>query len=163
MQFIQEVGFPVVVKPNVGVGAAATYKINNEADLKQFYDRGFQVPYIMEEFIEGNIISFDGICDSNSNVLFSDNEVFPPSIMDIVNENLEVSYYVNKVVPDDVYDIGCRVLKAFQIHSRYFHLEFFRLTKEKRIGKTRRYRRFGSEHAPARRRYAGYDQLRSIR
>ncbi len=136
LQFIQEVGFPVVVKPNVGVGAAATYKINNEADLKQFYDRGFQVPYIMEEFIEGNIISFDGICDSNSNVLFSDNEVFPPSIMDIVNENLEVSYYVNKVVPDDVYDIGCRVLKAFQIHSRYFHLEFFRLTKEKKgLGK----------------------------
>ena len=46
--------------------------------------------YIMEEYIEGNIISFDGICDSHSNVVFCDNEVFPPSIMDIVNENLEV-------------------------------------------------------------------------
>lgn len=131
LKFIEQVGYPVVVKPNVGVGAAATYKIKNEEDLKNFYKGGFQVPYIMEEFIEGNITSFDGICDSNSNVVFCDNEIFPPSIMDIVNENLEVSYYVNKEVPADIYEAGCKVLKAFHIHSRYFHLEFFRLTKDK--------------------------------
>ncbi len=131
LEFINKVGYPVVVKPNVGVGAAATYKIKNEEDLKSFYNRGFQVPYIMEEFIEGNITSFDGICDSNSNVVFCDNEVFPPSIMDIVNENLEVSYYVNKEVPQDIYTAGLKVLKAFKIQSRYFHLEFFRLSKDK--------------------------------
>ncbi len=134
--FINEVGYPVIVKPNVGVGAQATYKIKNEDDLKRFYRNEHQVPYIMEEFIEGNITSFDGICDSNSNVVFCDNEVFPPSIMDIVNDNLEVSYYVNKEVPQDIYDAGSRVLKAFNIKSRYFHLEFFRLTKEKKgLGK----------------------------
>lgn len=137
LKFIEEVGYPVVVKPNVGVGAAATYKIKCEEDLKNFYKGGFQVPYIMEEFIEGNITSFDGICDSNSNVVFCDNEIFPPSIMDIVNENLEVSYYVNKEVPADIYEAGCKVLKAFHIHSRYFHLEFFRLTKDKHgLGKS---------------------------
>ena len=136
LKFIEEVGYPVVVKPNVGVGAAATYKIKCEEDLRKFYNVGFQVPYIMEEFIEGNITSFDGICDADSNVIFGDNEVFPPSIMDIVNENLEVSYYVNKEVPQDIFDIGSRVLKAFNIHSRYFHLEFFRLTKAKKgLGK----------------------------
>ena len=134
--FINEVGYPVIVKPNVGVGAQATYKIKNEDDLKRFYRNEHQVPYIMEEFIEGNITSFDGICDSNSNVVFCDNEEFPPSIMDIANDNLEVSYYVNKEVPQDIYDAGSRVLKAFNIKSRYFHLEFFRLTKEKKgLGK----------------------------
>lgn len=136
LEFITEVGYPVVVKPNVGVGAAATYKIKCENDLINFYNKGFQVPYIMEEFIQGDIISFDGICDSNSNVVFSDNEIFPPSIMDIVNENLELSYYVNKETPQDVFDVGQRVLKAFGIKSRYFHLEFFRLTKGKKgLGK----------------------------
>lgn len=136
LKFIEEVGFPVIVKPNVGVGAAATYKIKNKTDLKNFYQIGFQVPYIMEEFIEGNIVSFDGICDSESNVVFCDNEVFPPSIMDIVNENLEVSYYVNKEVPQDLLDAGKKVLKAFKIRRRYFHLEFFRLTKAKKgLGK----------------------------
>lgn len=131
LEFIHKVGYPVVVKPNVGVGATATYKITNQSDLENFYHRSFQVPYIMEEFIEGEITSFDGICDSNSNVVFCDNEVFPPSIMDIVNENLDLSYYVNKIVPQDVYDAGQKVLKAFNIKSRYFHLEFFRLSKTK--------------------------------
>lgn len=131
LEFIHKVGYPVVVKPNVGVGATATYKINNLNDLEAFYNRSFQVPYIMEEFIEGEITSFDGICDSNSNVVFCDNEVFPPSIMDIVNENLDLSYYVNKIVPQDIYSAGQKVLKAFNIKSRYFHLEFFRLSKDK--------------------------------
>ncbi len=136
LQFIETVGYPVVVKPNVGVGAAATYKIKNKEDLVAFYKRGIQVPYIMEEFIEGIITSFDGICDSQSNVVFCDNEVFPPSIMDIVNENLDLSYYVNKEVPKEVFEAGQRVLKAFHIRSRYFHLEFFRLTKAKKgLGK----------------------------
>ena len=138
LKFIkEEIGFPVVVKPNVGVGAQATYRLENEKDLKDFYNRGFQVPYIMEEYIYGDITSFDGICDSNSNVVFCDNEVFPPSIMDIVNENLEISYYVNKEVPADIKKIGQKVLKAFKIKSRYFHLEFFRLTKDKKgLGKS---------------------------
>ncbi len=131
LKFIETVGYPVIVKPNVGVGAQATYRVNSKEELVAFYNKGIQVPYIMEEYIEGNIISFDGICDSHSNVVFCDNEVFPPSIMDIVNENLEVSYYVNKEVPNDLYDIGSRVIKAFNIKSRYFHLEFFKLTKAK--------------------------------
>lgn len=136
LKFIQEVGYPVVVKPNVGVGAAATYRISNDEELHNFYKGGFQVPYIMEEYIEGDITSLDGICDSNSNILFCDNEVFPPSIMDIVNENLEFSYYVNKEVPKDILEAGKKVIKAFRIHSRYFHLEFFRLKNAKKgLGK----------------------------
>ena len=131
LKFINTVGYPVVVKPNVGVGAQATYKIQSEEDLRNFYKKGFQVPYIMEEFIDGNIVSFDGICDANSNVVFCDNEIFPPSIMDIVNENLDLSYYVNKEVPNDIYVVGQKVLKAFNIKSRYFHLEFFRLKYDK--------------------------------
>ena len=131
LKFIDEVGYPVVVKPDVGVGAAATYRIENQKDLEAFYGRGFNIPYIMEEYIYGDIISFDGIVNSNSNVVFCDNEVFPPSIMDIVNENLEVSYYVNKEVPQNVFEIGQKVLKAFNIKSRYFHLEFFKLRCDK--------------------------------
>ncbi len=131
LEFIKKVGYPVVVKPDVGVGAAETFKIEKEDDLKKFHDKGYNIQYIIEEFIEGNIISFDGICDSNSNPVFCDNEIFPPSIMDIVNDNLEASFYVNKIVPKDVYEVGSKVIKAFNIKSRYFHLEFFRLTKAK--------------------------------
>lgn len=131
LAFIEQVGYPVVAKPDVGVGAAETFKIKCYEDLVRFHNHHYTVPYLLEEFIEGNIISFDGICDENSNVVYCDNEIFPPSIMDIVNENLEVTYYVNKEVPRDVYEYGQAVLKAFNIQKRYFHLEFFRLTKDK--------------------------------
>lgn len=136
LKFIDEVGYPVVVKPDVGVGASKTYRISSPKDLETFYKNGFNVPYIIEEYIEGNIVSLDGVCNSQGDIVFCDNEIFPPSIMDIVNENLEVSYYVNKIVPNDIKDIGQRVLKAFNIRQRFFHLEFFRLTKEKKgLGK----------------------------
>ena len=32
--FIREVGFPVIVKPDVGVGATHTWKLENEADME---------------------------------------------------------------------------------------------------------------------------------
>ena len=131
LKFIDEVGYPVIVKPDNGVGAAKTFKIESKEDLENFYKYNYNKDYVMEEFITGVITSLDGIVDSNSNIIFCDNEVFPPSILDIVTKNLECSYYVNKDVPDDIKDMGQRVLKAFNIKKRYFHLEFFRLTKEK--------------------------------
>ena len=131
LEFIKMVEFPVIVKPDVGVGAQATYKLKNEDDLLNFHNSNAKVPYIIEEFIPGDIVSCDGICDSDSNIVFAVNEIFPPSIMDIVNENLEVSYYVNKEIPENVLKAGQNVIKAFNIKSRYFHLEFFKLNKDK--------------------------------
>ena len=137
LKFIDEVGFPVIVKPDNGVGASRTYKINSREDLENFYKYNYNKDYVMEEFITGVITSLDGIVDSNSNIVFCDNEVFPPSILDIVTNNLECSYYVNKDVPNDIKEMGQRVLKALYIKKRYFHLEFFRLTKDKHgLGKS---------------------------
>ena len=47
LKFIDMVGYPVVVKPDVGVGAAATYKINSKEDLENFYKNGYKVPYTL--------------------------------------------------------------------------------------------------------------------
>lgn len=131
MEFVNLVGFPVIYKPDHGVGANKTYRIKNEYDIKEFYLKKPVTEYIIEEYIDGDIISYDGIVDSNSDVVVDDMEVFPKSIMDIVNENLEISYYVMKYPLDDLRDIGKRVLKAFNVKQRFFHLEFFRLTTAK--------------------------------
>ena len=37
MAFIQEVGYPVIVKPNNGVGASFTYKLNNQDEVAYFF------------------------------------------------------------------------------------------------------------------------------
>lgn len=36
-QFIQSVGYPVIVKPDNGCGAEATYKLKNDSDLRTFF------------------------------------------------------------------------------------------------------------------------------
>jgi hypothetical protein len=129
--FIEKVGYPVIVKPNNGVGAYHTYKLSNDKELVDFFSHLPDVPYIMEEFVQGDLISFDGITSSNCEVLFSSNEVFPFQVMDIVNHNLDCFYYSNKQMPQDLLEQGERVLKAFNAKYRYFHLEFFRLNKDK--------------------------------
>ena len=70
-------GYPVIVKPDNGCGAEATYKLKNEQDLEAFYARLPAESYIMEEFIDGTIVSFDGVADSHCVPIFYTSEYFP--------------------------------------------------------------------------------------
>lgn len=127
--FIAEVGYPVIVKPDVGVGANDTYKLEDAAQLENFFASLPEIPYVMEEFITGNIRSYDAIVDSNSEPLFESMSAWPPSAMDIVLQNLELSYYTIDHVPDALRKYGRAALKAFGVKNRFVHLEFFQLTK----------------------------------
>ena len=135
--FIKKVDYPVFIKPDHGVGAEGTYKIKNTADIDFFFaNRDPNVVYICEQFLAGNIISFDGICDSKSEVVFCASNFFPPSIADIVHEHKDVFYFTYPTPPKDLEKIGRKVIKAFGVKQRFFHLEFFRLTEDaKGVGK----------------------------
>jgi hypothetical protein len=54
-KFIDEVGFPIIVKPQAGLGARATHRIGSAEELAQLERRGVvpsaQVPLQIEEFI----------------------------------------------------------------------------------------------------------------
>ena len=136
LAFLEEVGYPVIVKPEVGVGAEATYKVRTEAELEAFFAAKPAVPYVMEEFVTGDIYSYDAICDSHGKPLFESSAHFPPSVMDIVNGNLDMPYYVLPEVPEQLRERGRATLKAFGVRSRFVHFEFFRLTKARKgLGK----------------------------
>ena len=129
--FIKEVGYPVIVKPDNGCGAEATYKIKNFSDLKKFYAEPHNVQYIMEEYIDGTIVSFDGVADSHCIPLFYTSNVFPTPILDIVSQQGDLSYWTQKMVPAALKDVGFRTIKAFGAKSRFFHCEFFQLNADK--------------------------------
>ncbi len=132
-EFLNEIGgYPVIVKPDVGVGAADTWKLENDEDLEAFFDYKPDCPYVMEEFVVGNIYSYDAICDSNGDVLFESSAWFPPSVADLVNLDLELTYYVTATVPPQLQDYGRRALKAFKVRNRFVHFEFFRLTEARK-------------------------------
>lgn len=134
-EFIEKVGYPVIVKPDIGVGATNTWKLESDADLEAFYDHLPEHPYVMEEFIEGVICSYDAITDSRCEPLFESMTVWPP-VMDIVNKDLDLMYYTCPEVPEKLRALGRRTVKAFGVDRRFVHLEFFRLTKARKgLGK----------------------------
>lgn len=134
--FIEKVGYPVVVKPDNGVGAAATYKLRSDADLENFLASKIDVQYIMEEFVNGTIETYDGIVDLDNEVVFETSHLFPEPVMNIVNDALDMAYYSQREIPADLLDAGRRTLKAFDVRGRCFHFEFFRLNEDKQgLGK----------------------------
>lgn len=136
LAFARTVGWPVVAKPDNGVGAAATYKLPDEAALRAFFAQRPEADYLLEEYVPGEVTTYDGICNSKGEVLFAASHITRNSIMDMVNEHIPTYYYVNKKLPRDVERAGKATLKAFGATRRFFHLEFFRLTQAKKgLGK----------------------------
>lgn len=129
--FIRTVGYPVIVKPDNGCGAEATYKLKNEDDLQDFFAHLPAIPYIMEEYINGTIVSFDGVADSHCVPLFYTSNVFPTPLLDIVSQKGDLAYWTQKSVPAALKDVGFRTIKAFGAKSRFFHCEFFQLNEDK--------------------------------
>ncbi len=130
-QFVEEVGYPVIVKPDNGVGASSTYKLNHDDELRNFYEHHDPVSYIMEEFIDGVIVSYDGIADQQRQVLFETSHVFCSSIMDVVNQQGHLAYYSLKEIPAQLKERGQALVKAFKTNGRCFHIEFFKLNQDK--------------------------------
>ena len=129
--FLKKVGYPGVVKPDNGVGAAATYKLSCDEELVSFMnDKPESVPYIMEEFVHAEVNSYDAIIDSNGEPLFETGNVTPVSIMDVVNDNDNSVYYIVKDLPEDTRKAGRDTVKSFGVKSRFVHFEFFRLTQD---------------------------------
>ena len=134
LEFIKKVGYPVIAKPDNGVGASHTYKLSDEEELKQFLDQKLpHIPYIMEEFVDAEVNSYDAIIDANGEPVFETGNVTPNSIMDIVNNADNSIYYIVKTLKPDVKKAGRATVKSFGVKSRFVHFEFFRLLKDHKV------------------------------
>ena len=131
LKFVDQVGYPVFAKPDSGVGAADTFKIRNLEELKHFHEVKPNEVYIMEEFLDGSIVSFDGIANRQAEVVVAFKETFPTPIAEVVNQNIDVFYYAESKMPTSYRKMGERIVKAFNINTRCFHIELFKLNKGK--------------------------------
>jgi hypothetical protein len=120
-------GYPVLVKPDKGVGATYTYRLDNPAQLKDFYTRKPPIDFILEEYIDAPIETFDGLVDQHGKLVFTNSFVYNSGVMDLVNKGLDMYYYTRRVIPKDLEKIGKSLVKAFDLKERFFHFEFFRL------------------------------------
>lgn len=133
LAFTRKTGYPIIAKPDNGVGASGTFKLNSDKELEAWFEehRGNYGAFVIEEFITGLLVSYDAIFNSKMEPIFENNSVFPTPIMNIVNENLDSCYWTNKTVPSKLAAIGRRTVKAFGIKSRFVHLEYFQLDRDR--------------------------------
>lgn len=131
IEFAHMVGYPLICKPDSGVGAIGNVKFTCDQDIYNFFAAKPDTQYIMEEFVPGEVSAFDGIVNSKGEIMFCANHVTTVSIMDMVHHHGPMYYSVLRDVPWDILEAGKKVLKAFGLKKRSFHLEFFRLTEAK--------------------------------
>jgi len=125
-QLIRETGYPVVAKPDDGVGALDTFKIHDREELLSFIEHKPEHDYIMEGFVKGTIFSFDGLTDRDGTIIFCTAHTYSQGIMEVVNNADHVYYYSLKSIPSELEEVGRRAVSAFRVKERFFHIEFFK-------------------------------------
>ena len=121
-----ELGFPVVVKPDDGMGAEFTYRLNSPSDVDRFFADKPDRDFIMEEFIDGGIVTFDGLAGPDGEIVFCTSHIYGQRVMEAVLADMHISYYSLREIPRDLLDAGRKLLRGFAVRERFFHFEFFR-------------------------------------
>lgn len=127
--FAGQVGYPVIVKPDIGVGANGAMKLKTEEDLIAFYDELPSVPYVMEEFLSGDICTYDAVIDQNCEPLFESMCTYAP-VIDSVQNDENIHFYTTADVPEKLRELGRKTVKAFGADRRFVHFEYINLTKD---------------------------------
>jgi hypothetical protein len=120
-----ELGFPLIAKPDIGVGAFQTYRLQSRRDLEDFYARKPLVDYLLEEQIDGEIVTFDGLTNQNGKIVFCSSMRYG-SVMDIVNNQTSFWYLITRQIEPDVEAAGRKIVSVYRLQERFFHFEFFR-------------------------------------
>jgi biotin carboxylase len=131
--FVQEVGFPMVVKPPAGMGSKSTWRIDNvdelHAALRALHASPDQ-PALAEEFLRGREFSFETITIDGT-VRFQSVTRYYPTPLEVME-----SPWIQWVVvlpremdgPDyaDARALGVKAVTALGLETGMTHMEWFR-------------------------------------
>ncbi len=126
LAFIKKHHYPIFAKPDIGVGAMSAFKIEHDGDLARFWREKPEGDYFVEPFIDGELMTFDGIADQNGEIVFYSSLRSINGAFDLVAYNQDLSFYIVREIPEDAIDIGRKIVREFDIRAKFFHLEFLR-------------------------------------
>jgi hypothetical protein len=125
--FARSVGYPLVLKPDVGVGAVRTFKVSSDAEVDEAFT-GSLPGYIAQAFVRGAIVTYDGLVDAAGRIVFTLSHEYSDGIMESVLEQRELAIWSHKEIPPALDALGRKAVAALGLRERWFHLEFFRLS-----------------------------------
>ncbi len=132
-ELMAEIGYPAVAKPDTGVGALDTFRLDSDQDLIRFFATKPPVDYIIEAFISGTIYSFDGLTDRSGRIVYYTAHTYSQGIMETVNEQRHISYYSLRDIPHTLEHLGRTCVEAFGVKERFFHIEFFQTSADQYV------------------------------
>lgn len=125
LTFARTLGYPVILKPDEGVGAGGIYRVESPAELEAMIP-ALPETYMLERFMAAPIVTFDGLADMAGRILFENALVYGDGVLDYVLGK-DTFFYVTRRIPHDLLQAGRRLVEAFEIRGKFFHFEFFRV------------------------------------
>ncbi|MDN5794488.1 MAG: hypothetical protein L0H79_01895 [Intrasporangium sp.] len=133
MDFAEEVGFPLVLKPPAGAGARATYRLDGPDDLRSWLavdpPHG-AAPGLLEEFLVGDEHSFDSITLNGQTIFWSISDYLPPPLTVLRNPWIQWSVLLPREIDTPEYGeigrVGPAALRALGVRDALTHMEWFR-------------------------------------
>lgn len=125
--FARERGYPILVKPDVGVGAEGVHDAQDEFALEALLASVPIVGAVAQEYVKGSLVTFDGLTDRDGRVVFASSATYAAGVMELSRDRLDVVYHVRRAVPDEIRRVGQAVIDAFAVRGRFFHVELFQL------------------------------------
>ncbi len=133
VDFLREVGFPVVLKPPAGAGAIATHRVTNEAELDAVlaaHPPSVERPLLAEEFLRGTEHSLETISIDGRAVWHSLTHYYPTPLTVIENPWIQWGVLLPREIDDPQFDdiraVGEQALAALGMTTGVTHCEWFR-------------------------------------
>jgi phosphoribosylaminoimidazole carboxylase (NCAIR synthetase) len=130
--FVEEVGFPVIVKPPAGSGSRGTFRIQAWDDLTSLFAQMPPAPgepTLVEEFIVGEEHSFDSIALGGEVVWHSINHYFPSALEVLREPWIQWCVLLPREVDGPRYEgiraVAGPALKALGMKTGLSHMEWF--------------------------------------
>jgi hypothetical protein len=125
MDLAETLGYPLILKPDEGVGAGGIYRVENKNQLKSHLSE-IDEDYLIEEFIEGDIVTYDGLTDYDGNIVFENSLVYGDGVLEYVLGK-DTFFYVSRDISVDLRSAGQKLVPLFDIRRKFFHFEFFKI------------------------------------
>jgi biotin carboxylase len=131
--FVEEVGFPLVLKPPAGAGAQATFRVDDHeafGEALSISAPSQQQPVLIEEFITGEEHSLETISVGGRAVWHSLTHYHPTPLEVIRNPWIQWCLLLPKEIDgpqyDDIREAAGRALEALGMDTGLTHMEWFR-------------------------------------
>jgi hypothetical protein len=132
VQFVRQVGYPIILKPRAGAGASGTTRCDDDAQLaaalrEMGVDRGHSVA--IEEFIEGHEGFYDTL-SVDSVPVYEFVSHYYPNVLDAMRNRWITPYIVstNRLDAsgyDELKELGRRVIRTMDLGTCATHMEWF--------------------------------------